>query len=425
MTRPSCRTAAYLALATAGGAVPISPASAAGEPGTWGPTRSQRLPSSSDALRGAFSARGGGFLVWYRFVGRGDLDKSQVGVLSRSGRLGHPFVLPNRVGVVADTADRDGRALTIAYPSRDHQTIGVGVLSPDARISDRQQLSAPHLFGTYQLAAAASGRALVVWNERASGTSRIRFATRRPGGRFSAASTLGSPLAYAMDATVTDSGRWLVAGVVRSAADRSTSRLVAWTGQVGQPRRHRFDLGPAPYRSEPETAIDGSGRAFVAWRTQQPDSGWITRAASVDPDDRGTTAPQTFGVGQDRGGQVQLVASPTGGATATVVDADGDSHLSVASAAGTFGPLLAPNGDRQGPTVYRSDGTAITTWGSNAENKTYAATLVGGVLGLPEDTGLPAGSLAAERTADGGLRLFTIEIRGQVSRLLSSLRRET
>jgi hypothetical protein len=349
-----------------------------------------------------------------------------------------------------------GRLAAVSYqPGVRSTSFSVSLFTPSGRLAAPARVTTPDVYeGQAVVAASPRGAEAVVWTrDDKISTRHLLLALRSPGGRFSSAISLTSTTAYAYTSSIDAKGRWVVGAAVRI---RNDTRLIAWTGVIGHRARHRIDLGVAPYLSVPTATIDGAGRTFVLWRSQVPVGEfyagpipvpWHVRAATIDPSGIHATAAQTIANGAGAGGELVLAASPVGGATLAISDdspaddpyydnttpgADGGTRVSSATAGGAFGPLSAVLPHSTATTyagspralAYRPDGTALAIWSDPMADHTYAAAVVDGQGGEPEDTGLPAaeGNVLVGPTTSGEPRLFVTHGRGKTAHLLWATR---
>jgi hypothetical protein len=240
-----------------------------------------------------------------------------------------------------------------------------------------------------QIAADARGNVAAVWLEPRPGRAPaglsevVRVALRRPGHAFGRARTLGHAIEYSEGGNLLDAA-YGANGDLIVTFQRTRSRLVSegtleLAARVKR-RGHRFgpiqSLGPSRGSSSIATAVAGSGRAVVAWGTQDGGEGverpWTVRAAVLRSGAARFSKRQLLDPGR--------VGRPVAGVSAAIAR-DGTAtvawsgvaprrlpypvRVATARPAGRFGAPteLAPQGAASGVVTAR-DGTTTVLWGS-------------------------------------------------------------
>ncbi|MFT4035798.1 MAG: hypothetical protein QM679_09530 [Patulibacter sp.] len=244
---------------------------------------------------------------------------------------------------------------------------------------------------------------------------------------------LATTTAYSAVASMSGNGCWVVAASVRDPRNAGVSRERTWSGRIGSKAIHRHDFGKALYATQPTTAIDGAGRAYVLWRSQTPGpdytisstAPWHLHATSIDPSGKHVTAVQRIADGKGFSA-FSVAASPNSGAVIEYSDATFHSHVSMFGTDGLLMPVTGgpPPDSDPGPVAYGATGIPYVFWRDSKANKIYASLVDGTTLQLPEDTDAPdtPDNVVVSSSPSGQPRLYWIDAQSATPQLRSSTR---
>jgi hypothetical protein len=394
-----------LALALAAPAAPAAPATAqtpAPTPATapseaWsrtGPLGSPSFGTSRPEL--AFDAAGRGLVGWSAYeqlTSASTPPRGRLAALPAGSAAGSATELPGDLAT-APLPLGGGRTLLVVEQAvrGDGEAIGpvrlrAAVRAASGRLSRWRVVARYGTAGAVTAAVSRTGEVSLAWVEAvAPGTGfearyRLRMAVRRDG-RFSTpvtAAGLGPvehPGYVTASAAYDRSGRLLlVAPALRQRGRRTVGTVVALTGRRGALRRQL--LGPQSGVTDVRAATSRSGRAVVAWATQdggeEANQPYVVRAAIRERGERrfGRARVVDPGAGRRRpAGTFELALGRDGGALMTWSQVAGDGSegpnpVVVASAApgARFGrpAVLDPDG-AAGDVAIAPDGRAIAVW---------------------------------------------------------------
>lgn len=159
--------------------------------------------------------------------------------------------------------------------------------------------------GAYDVALDAQGNAIVVWSRQDLAVNTyVHYATRAPGGRFGAASEVGSSIGSGSPRVAMDAQGNAVVVAVASVGSPYFSRVRAAARPAGGAFGSWQELstpGDGTHATAPQVALDGAGNALAAW--QITDFGGYRRVQAAQ-----RPAGGAFGPG--------VVVSPAGDARA-------------------------------------------------------------------------------------------------------------
>jgi hypothetical protein len=335
------------------------------------------------------------------------------GTLSERGSLpdhlaAPPVMLPGgRVALLREPIVSD----TNAVPRRIRLSLSVGSIARPVPRGRPRRVAAytrvPSDVGPGPaMAVGPRGRLAIVWmayrgDEFGGGHFRVRLAVRRPDGRFERTRTVASG-ALQSDRTTNSvavafgARRDIVVAYELSRPAPGRPQIIVRTLRRGR----RFDrpqvLGPHAGLVELEVQASPTGRAIVAWATQdggeQADTPSVVRAAIRAPRARrfGPTRVMDPGDGIERvPGRLCLAMAPDGSAVLAWSNVRGrypdwtfPARVAIADAGADFGPVteLAANGG-VAEAVARGDGAMLVSWTRpyllNAPPQTHAALRAG------------------------------------------------
>jgi hypothetical protein len=239
-----------------------------------------------------------------------------------------------------------------------------------------------------RVAADPRGDVAAAWLEPRKGRLTVRVALRRPGHAFGRPQTTGQAEAFGsvapLDLAYGANGDLVVAfqrTTRPKSVDHRTLRLAVRVKRHGRPFGPMQTVGPVLGSSSISTAVAATGRAVVAWGTQDNGEGiedpWTVRAAVLGPDAHRFTRAQLLDPGEvvHPVSAVRAAIGRDGTATVawTAFSAGGQRYpVRVATAArtGRFGAptQLAVNAAALGVTTAR-DGTTTVLWGRIADEE--------------------------------------------------------
>jgi hypothetical protein len=219
----------------------------------------------------------------------------------------------------------------------------------------------------------------------------LRAAAVTPAGRVGAVRTLQRTWSYKVDyggqvtAAVGHDGRALVGMVSGHGGRRGRRSVDAFVRRPGQRFSAARRVGPQSGFGELAAAFTSSGRAVIAWGTQdggeEAGQPWVVRAATISPALRRWTRPQILDPGQvaDRPVGGLAAAGLTDGTVAVAWSAVTAGRpyvahpvrVTVSSHEGRFGPssTLAPDG-AVGSLAAARDGRLLLTWSTTPDYAT-------------------------------------------------------